>query len=143
MTRFSMRMPYAPSRYNPGSFEQTMPGSSGVWFSGRKPCGPSCTLRKWPTPCPEPCQYVRPCRHNACRANISTCAPVAPCGNCAVASAIWDCKTRVKSSFCRAVGGESAIVRVMSVVPSRYCAPESTSSRPLRVMGSAVSGDAS
>ena len=35
--------------------------------------------------------------------------------------------TRVKRSFCSAVALPVNMVRVMSVVPLRYCAPESTS----------------
>ena len=47
-------------------------------------------------------------------------------GKRAVASAMWPFSTRVKRSRISAVGGPIATVRVMSVVPSRYWAPEST-----------------
>ena len=53
-------------------------------------------------------------------------APVVPFGKRAVASAIWPLSTRVKRSRISALGAPMAIVRVMSVVPSRYCAPESS-----------------
>ena len=44
------------------------------------------------------------------------------------ASAMWPFSTRVKRSRISSVGSPIAMVRVTSVVPSSYCAPESTSS---------------
>jgi len=43
--------------------------------------------------------------------------------------AMWPRSTRVKRSRISAVGSPMAMVRVTSVVPSSYCAPESISSR--------------
>ena len=60
----------------------------------------------------------------------------------AVASAMWPFITRVKSCFSCAVGVPMAIVRVMSVVPVRYCAPESMSSSPWGSTVELDSGDA-
>ena len=39
--------------------------------------------------------------------------------------AMWPLSTRVKRSFISGVGSPTMTVRVMSVVPSSYCAPES------------------
>ena len=40
-----------------GSLEVIIPGCKGMGFSFiRMLCGPSCTLRKCPTPCPVPCR---------------------------------------------------------------------------------------
>ena len=58
-------------------------------------------------------------------ANESSCAPVVPSGNTAVAIAIWPLSTRVKRARISALGSPSAMVRVMSVVPSSYWPPES------------------
>ena len=55
----------------------------------------------------------------------SSCAPLVPSGNTARAIAIWPLSTRVKRSRISSVGVADATVRVMSVVPSSYCAPES------------------
>src|SRR6185312_1521606 len=56
--RFSWRMPCRPGLYRPGSIELIMPGSSATRAppatGGRMLCGPSCTLRKYPTPWPVP-----------------------------------------------------------------------------------------
>ena len=41
-------------------------------------------------------------------------------------AAMWPFKTRVKRSRISSLGRPMAMVRVTSVVPSRYCAPEST-----------------
>ena len=41
------------SSQKPGSFVITCPGTRGA--SLENPCGPSCTLRKEPNPCPVPC----------------------------------------------------------------------------------------
>src|SRR4029079_14615020 len=68
------------------------------------------------------------CQRN-CRASVSICAPVVPSGNTARAIAIWPRSTRVKRSRISSVGSPIAMVRVTSVVPSSYCAPESISSR--------------
>ena len=72
---------------------------------------------------------VWPACHSAVRASVSSCAPVVPFGKRAVAIAIWPFSTRVKRSrkrSSRARGGVPiGTVRVMSVVPSRYCPPES------------------
>ena len=59
------------------------------------------------------------------RASGSSCAPVVPSGKTAVAMAIWPLSTRVKRSRISSLGVPIATVRVMSVVPSSYCAPES------------------
>ena len=48
-TRFSMRMPQRPGRYNPGSMLVIMPGCIAMCSSGttfEMLCGPSCTFRK-------------------------------------------------------------------------------------------------
>ena len=52
--------------------------------------------------------------------------PMVPSGKRAVASAIWPFSTRVKRSFISAVAVPTMMVRVTSVVPSGYCAPESS-----------------
>ncbi len=52
--------------------------------------------------------------------------PRVPLGKRAVAMAICPFSTSVKRSCISRVGLPIATVRVMSVVPSRYCAPEST-----------------
>ena len=57
---------------------------------------------------------------------VELASPVVPFGKRAMASAMWPRRTRVNRSRCSAVGGPMATVRVTSVVPSRYCAPEST-----------------
>ena len=57
---------------------------------------------------------------------VSICAPLVPFGNTIVAMAMWPFRTRVKRSFISGVGSPTMTVRVMSVVPSSYCAPEST-----------------
>ena len=50
------------------------------------------------------------------------------------AIARWPRSTRVKRSRISSVGSPIAMVRVTSVVPSSYCAPESISSRSPRMM---------
>ncbi len=52
--------------------------------------------------------------------------PRVPLGKRAVAIAIWPFSTSVNRSCISRVGVPMATVRVTSVVPSRYCAPEST-----------------
>ena len=52
--------------------------------------------------------------------------PRVPLGKRAVAMAMWPLSTSVKRSCISRVGLPMATVRVMSVVPSRYWAPEST-----------------
>ena len=54
---------------------------------------------------------------------------VVPAGKMAEPRAMWPFMTRVKSRFCWGVGVPVAMVRVRSVVPSGYWAPESMSSR--------------
>ena len=54
-------------------------------------------------------------------------APVVPAGKRIRARAIWPFGTRVKRWRISADGAPTATVRVTSVVPSRYWAPESTS----------------
>ena len=44
----------------------------------------------------------------------------------AVATAMWPFRTRVRRSRLSSVGSPMTTVRVMSVVPSTYCPPEST-----------------
>ncbi len=48
-----------------------------------------------------------------------------PSGNTARAMAMWPLSTSVKRSRISGVGSPTATVRVMSVVPSWYCPPES------------------
>ena len=72
---------------------------------------------------------IEACLPQNCRARVSSCAPVVPSGKIARAIAMWPRSTRVKRSRISSVGVPIAIVRVTSVVPSWYCAPESISSR--------------
>jgi len=59
------------------------------------------------------------------RASGSSWAPLVLCGNTALAMAMWPFSTRVKRSRISSLGVPTTTVRVMSVVPSSYCAPES------------------
>ena len=66
--------------------------------------------------------------------------PRVPAGKRAVAMAIWPFNTSVKRVRISSVGSPIATVRVMSVVPSRYCAPlsmrKSSPARSLRFVAS-------
>ena len=86
--------------------------------------GPSCTERYEPTPWPVPWSKSTPACHRDGRASESSCAPVVPSGKRARAIAMWPFSTRVKRSRISPVGSPIAMVRVMSVVPSTYWAPE-------------------
>ena len=68
--------------------------------------------------------------------------PLAPFGNTALAMAMWPLSTRVKRSRISALGLPTAMVRVMSVVPSWYCAPESSRKSPLPILRLRALGDA-
>jgi len=106
-----------------------MPGlSATVLGSFEMRCGPSCTPRYDPTPWPVPWSKSRPRLHSGARARVSSAEPVVPAGKRIRASARWPFSTSVKRSAISGVGVPIASVRVTSVVPSRYCAPESTNS---------------
>src|SRR6185437_11628632 len=64
------------------------------------------------------------------RASASSCWPDVPRGNFARDNAITPLSTSVTSRRCSGVVSPSAHMRVMSVVPPRYCAPESINSMP-------------
>ena len=61
--------------------------------------------------------------HKPTRARVSSECPEVPLGNTAVATPMCPCSTRVKHSRSHALGSPKWTVRVMSVVPSTYCAP--------------------
>ena len=57
-----------------------MPGASAVVPVLARRCGPSCTERYDPMPCPVPWSKSRPARQSAARASASICAPFVPGG---------------------------------------------------------------
>ena len=70
----------------------------------------------------------------------SICVPQVPSGNGVVARAMLAFSTQVYACLISSVTGPRAMVRVMSVVPQVYCAPESMSSSPSALSGAFVSG---
>ena len=66
-----------------------------------------------------------PAFHSAMRASGSSSQPREPFGKRAVLMAIMPFSTSVKKRFCSSGTAPIATVRVMSVVPLIYCAPES------------------
>ena len=81
-----------------------------------------------------PWSKSRPARQSGARARTSICAPLVPFGKTARAMAIWPFSTRVKRSRIKLVGRPTARVRVMSVVPSSYCAPLSIRNMPRSIL---------
>ena len=63
-------------------------------------------------------------------ARISSLEPVVPYKNLVSESEITPFKTNVKSLFCSSVISPKINVLVVSVVPSKYCQPESIRNIP-------------
>lgn len=105
-----------------------MPGYKTVLLILLIPTGPSCTLPKYPTPCPVPCKYYFPIFHKYFLANISISIPVNFIffGHFNLYIYKFPNNTRVYESFYSRVGYPKWNTLVTSVVPFKYCPPEST-----------------
>ncbi len=99
-----------------------MPGSSS-WSKASRCAAPLMHRKIGPTPWPVVGE-IRPAFQSAMRASGSRSQPRVPSEPC-VLIAIMPLSASVKKRFFSSDTGPTATVRVMSVVPLTYCAPES------------------